>query len=529
MQERVRGMVCSWPGVDSLGPLRGSKTSEAIALDVTTRHSTTSGKARVHPSHRVAFLSSPSRRILSSSKVELLEPSTQARLHGYKDRDLRSRVRMDTGERKGCAPTSYSVEGRIHSVSRKDPKSGKDIRKTNSPVKTISKVMEGTRHCDPRYPRNPRPGPCQSPIYCSKGQDRRSSHHRPFRDELARGHSKDQDGAFTGHDQVAPGTIVGSKGRRQGRLLVSPNLGNVQEILLLLGQRRNVDVQEDAVRLVHCSLDLHPLNEGNKEVSKEKRRSDKFFHRRLHSVGIHKASDVGPSRVDEASSHLVRIQDKSEEDICVSSAVSDLPGSTVRSKVLNSKPSSRQDHQAQESLQCHVSQAGGLKSRSGRTDRVSYIFVFGYPPRADVCDTSDCLDERAHLCGCPSCQNICYFLSASSVEAFLQGQLLRSESFIQNSGSRPGSNDGCFRLWLEWSHSAICYKGHLVGIGSIQIHQREGNVGNHFLHSIHELHPGWQACGYSYGQRGSIFLFKENGFSTLTSTNGPGQAISVYA
>ena len=32
-----------------------------------------------------------------------------------------------------------------------------------------------------------------------------------------------------------------------------------------------MDVQEYAFWLDHCSLDLHPLKEGNKEVSKDKR------------------------------------------------------------------------------------------------------------------------------------------------------------------------------------------------------------------------------------------------------------------
>ena len=40
--------------------------------------------------------------------------------------------------------------------------------------------------------------------------------------------------------------------------------------------------------------------------------------------------------------------------------------------------------------------------------------------------------------------------------------------------------------------------------------------------SLHESHPGWQniifqSCGYPYGQRGRIFLFYRNGFSSLTS------------
>ena len=37
-------------------------------------------------------------------------------------------------------------------------------------------------------------------------------------------------------------------------------------------------------------------------------------------------------------------------------------------------------------------------------------------------------------------------------------------------------------------------------------------------------HPGWQTCGYPYGQLGRIFLFKKNGFSSLTSNDGLCQA-----
>ena len=68
----------------------------------------------------------------------------------------------------------------------------------------------------------------------------------------------------------------------------------------------------------------------------------------------------------------------------------------------------------------------------------------------------------------------------------------------------------------------------MVGIGSFQIYQREGDFGSDIPCSLHEIHPGWQTCGYPYGQLGRIFLFKKNGFSSLTSNDGPGQTVSVF-
>merc|ERR1712055_1169636 len=203
-------------------------------------------------------------------------------------------------------------------------------------------------------------------------------------------------------------------------------------------------------------------------------------------------------------------------------------GRTTRSKISNLKPTSREDHKAQEPVQVNINKAAGVQSRSRRADRFSYLFVLGHSPWADVCDPFDYLDEQAHFCECPACQNLSYLLSPGSIETFLQRQLSRTESLIQDPSTRPGPDDGCFRLWLEWRHSALCYKGHLVGIGSIQIHQREGNVGNSLVRSLHEIHPGWQACGNPHRQRGCLLLFKENGFAALTSDDGPCQAVSIF-
>ena len=208
-----------------------------------------------------------------------------------------------------------------------------------------------------------------------------------------------------------------------------------------------MEVKKDAFRLDLSSLDLHPVNEGDKEVSKEARYPNQLVHRRFHPMGVHKVPSLVPSRVDKEGPRMVRLQVKPQEDFRVSSAVSDLSGRTVRFRV--PKPSSREDPKAQESLQCHLGQAEGFQSRSGRADRVSYVFVFGHPPRADVDDPVYRMDGRAHLCDCSSCQNISCFLSARSIEAFLRRQLLGTEGFILDSGARPGAYDRCFRLWLE--------------------------------------------------------------------------------
>ena len=120
MQELLRGDVSSRSRVDTFGPLRGSQTSKAVALDVTERHSTTTGESEDHSCDRAAYQPSTSRRVLSSTKVELHEPPRRARPYGHKNRYLRSRVGVDPEGREACASSSNYLEGRNLSVSRKD-------------------------------------------------------------------------------------------------------------------------------------------------------------------------------------------------------------------------------------------------------------------------------------------------------------------------------------------------------------------------------------------------------------------------
>ena len=96
-----------------------------------------------------------------------------------------------------------------------------------------------------------------------------------------------------------------------------------------------MEIKKEAFRLDLSSLDLHPVNEGDKEVSKEARYPNKFVHRRFYPMGIHKVPSLVPSRVDKEGPRMVRVQVKPQEDFRVSSAVSDSSGRTVRYESLS--------------------------------------------------------------------------------------------------------------------------------------------------------------------------------------------------
>ena len=55
----------------------------------------------------------------------------------------------------------------------------------------------------------------------------------------------------------------------------------------------------------------------------------------------------------------------------------------------------------------NICNAISAKQKVSRVDRKRLIglisFVFGHPPRAEVCDPVDCMVERAHFCECSSC------------------------------------------------------------------------------------------------------------------------------
>merc|ERR1712055_91403 len=120
--------------------------------------------------------------------------------------------------------------------------------------------------------------------------------------------------------------------------------GPLQEVFLFLDRRDHVDVQKDAFRSHHSTLDLHQTNEGDKEILKEAWCPDKFVHRRLHPLGSNMAPGQAPPRMDEEGPSLVGVQDKYQEDVGVSCPESDLLGRTSRSKSSNPKSSSREDH-----------------------------------------------------------------------------------------------------------------------------------------------------------------------------------------
>merc|ERR1712055_1269629 len=181
-----------------------------------------------------------------------------------------------------------------------------------------------------------------------------------------------------------------------------------------------------------------------------------------------------------------------------------------------------------EPVQDNINCSTGVQSGSRRINWFNHLFLLGSSYRENVREPINNLDERAYFCECQACDNLCFLLSQKAVETFLQRQLFRARSFLQDSNSRLGPNDGCFRLWLEWSDPPLRHKGHVVGIGSIQTHKREGNVGDNILHLLHEVFPGWETCGHPHRQRGSLLLFKEDGFVALSPDDGPGKAISIF-
>ena len=133
-------------------------------------------------------------------------------------------------------------------------------------------------------------------------------------------------------------------------------------------------------------------------------------------------SSVSP-RLDKEGPRLARIQDKYQEDFRVSSSVSDLPGRSTRSKVLNPQPSSRQDLMDEDLVFAMLG-----KQKVSRADLEGLIglgfFVFGYPHREDVCYLAYCRDERAPVYVCSSCQSIFFTLSVKAFGAFLLSNFL---------------------------------------------------------------------------------------------------------
>ena len=71
---------------------------------------------------------------------------------------------------------------------------------------------------------------------------------------------------------------MGGQSRHQRRLLGSLDLSPLQEVFLFLDRRDYVDVQKDAFRANHSTLDFHQTNEGDKEILKEAGCPDKFVH-----------------------------------------------------------------------------------------------------------------------------------------------------------------------------------------------------------------------------------------------------------
>ena len=459
--------------------------------------------------------------------MEFLEPPRKTRLHSNKDCYRGSRIEMVSKTWRPIAPTSSPVERRGHNPPGEYSKSCKDFGRQFPATKTLFRALGKGRHCYSSYPRNPRPSLCQPNVHGSQGYSRYSSNHRPVNYEHICRHPSYQNGASRVHNEVTSRAVVGCQGRHQGRLLGSLDSSSLQEVLLFLGKRRDVDVQQDALRANHSPLDFHQTHESHKEIPKEARGPDQLVHRRLHPLVNFKTSSSAPPRMDKEDSNLARFQDKPQEIFSGPGPNAHVSGGRTRLKKSHHEASPREDHKTQENVQVNDNCSTGIQSGSRRINWYNHLFLLGSSYRENVREPFDYLDEKAYFCECQACTNLCFLLSKKAVETFLQRQLLRARSFLQESESRLGPNDGCFRLWLEWGDPPLRHKGHVVGIGSIQTHKREGNVSDNILHLLHEALPGWETCGNPHRQRGSILLFKEVGFLALSPDAGPSQAVSI--
>ena len=429
---------------------------------------------------------------------------------------------------QGPAATSHQVEdglkGHIGKYSRIIP----DFSKADSLPNAIHCRMGERGHCDQEHPRNSRMGSHKSPVSRPKGQRQDPPYHRSFQNERVCPVSKVQDGASSEDHQGPAESFVGSKGRHPRCLFVNIDLRLLPKVFLFLDRKRDVHVQEDALRSHDCSLHLHQIDKNYQEVPQKEGSKHQLLHRRLPHLGEYSGKGNSSPQLDSASPPVVRLQNQPQEDLSISSAKINLSGRRSRSPKLDNEPSFRQDRPSSSGVHSVYPSHLGIKKGPGIPHWTSYIFVLGNSYWKNVCYPSNCVDEFAHMCGCERCSSFCYSLPAEAVETFLSSQFSKSKGLLQVPSSRSGLNDGCFRLWLEWGDPPLLRKGYLVGRGFYRLHQRERDESNHVLHAIHASHPDWKACGNPYRQHGSLFLFEENGFSPLPDPNCSYQGVSLF-
>ena len=513
-----------WRETDSFGSVKGRQTTSRLLVNGLPSHED-SLRSQIGLTSTGDFVrrSSPSRELDSGRKVEFSKFTRSSGLfcHGRSSQ-------WTPSDLQGPAATSHQVEdglkGHIGKYSRIIP----DFSKADSLPDAIHCRMGERGHCDQEHPRNSRMGSHKSPVSRPKGQRQDPPYHRSFQNERVCPVSKVQDGASSEDHQGPAESFVGSKGRHPRCLFVNIDLRLLPKVFLFLDRKRDVHVQEDALRSHDCSLHLHQIDKNYQEVPQKEGSKHQLLHRRLPHLGEYSGKGNSSPQLDSASPPVVRLQNQPQEDLSISSAKINLSGRRSRSPKLDNEPSFRQDRPSSSGVHSVYPSHLGIKKGPGIPHWTSYIFVLGNSYWKNVCYPSNCVDEFAHMCGCERCSSFCYSLPAEAVETFLSSQFSKSKGLLQVPSSRSGLNDGCFRLWLEWGDPPLLRKGYLVGRGFYRLHQRERDESNHVLHAIHASHPDWKACGNPYRQHGSLFLFEENGFSPLPDPNSSYQGVSLF-
>ena len=500
-------------------PLRITPPRVSSTAQVRTQASLTSHRS-------IVGRFSPPRRLDNGRKVEPPKLPRGLRLetgfHSHGDGSSRNHSGFQVN-----LPSVSSLEDRKCDPSGCNPGRRQNVSQANSLSQTVRAGLVGTGRSDRQHPTNPRRCSLQSPLSCTKGQGQDPPHNRPISNEQVRSIPILQNGGFKEGHQRHSRSIMGSEIGHSGRLPVSFNLSKIPEVFCVLDRTQSLHVQKDALRSHHSSLGFHQINESCQEVPEKERCKSKFLHRRFPHLGTLEGKSCPSLGVDQKSLGVVRFPNKYQEDLHNSITTDHLSGRRSRPSKPDHEPSSCKSKPPSEPFILHNPEAVCVESRFGIPYWSGYFFLLGTPYWENVCNAADSVDEYTHFCPCQICSSACYSLSAGDVESFLHLQILKSQEVIQAPHPRFDGDDGCFRLWLEWCYPPLLCKGYLVCRGQIKTHQRERNASNSLLCSIHESLPGWKACGDPHRQRGSILLFKENGFPSFSSPNVPCSGVSI--
>ena len=453
--------------------------------------------------------------------LEFFEFPRETGFRGHQDRHSGA---GDSVQSRSPLSTTLPLEGSLG--AKKAP----IVTKTVERVDTNFTRMVAKGYCDSKLWRNPLKSSCKQAVHSSQRRDRHTSDNRPFFLEPVHINTNVQDGASREDSQTIATPKLGRHSGCTRRVPVCVDRSRVQEVLLLLPERGNVHVQEDAIWSNDSSLDILKTNENHQEISEKKGGEHKLVHRRLHSLGKVSRVSCKTPEMDQRSSGLARPQNQPKEVIINPEAAAAIPRSRTRPSEPDSSSAPKEGGEAFKSVQGFKAPTICIKARTRRASRSDNVFSFSSSPRSDVCEPIDYVDEYTHFCNCQMCEGQSKRISAKALEAFLRQEFSRNKGKFQTSHPRLGSYDRCFRLWMVWGGPALLREGFLVGLGSTTLYKCKGDVGDSLLSDVLEKESGWEPCNDSHRFRGDIFLYQENGFSeeSINKSTCKGLSISLY-